>query len=112
MYSLSIIISFFSIWCLYSISEKVEYTKKGITLILSRNTRAAKIAALVFFLVSTILLSISLGQVSGIFTSLVVWITLASFTLLFTPFSKVKRLHLILIGTLIICIELLFSFIS
>ncbi|WP_103866196.1 hypothetical protein [Aquimarina sp. I32.4] len=109
MYSLAILTSFFSIWCLYALSEKVDFTKKNITLILSQNIRVAKVVALVFFLISTIVLCISLGTVTGLFCSLLIWTLLASAILLFAPFQKVKHVHVIFLGLLIISTELLFT---
>ncbi|WP_159090838.1 hypothetical protein [Aquimarina aquimarini] len=109
MYSLAIVTSFLSVWCLYAISERVDFVKKNITLVLSKNTKATQIVALVFFFASTFVLCFSLGLVTGIFSSLLIWMTLASSVLLFAPFPKLKYTHLILLGVLIIIIESLFT---
>ncbi|UII25716.1 hypothetical protein LVD15_20770 [Fulvivirga maritima] len=87
---------FLSIWCLYAISGKVEYVKTGLTLILSKNSRAATIGSLLLFAVSVVLLCLSYGLVAGIFSALVLWMTLASSIVLLAPAQRIKWFHIVI----------------
>lgn len=110
MYTLAIILSFCSVWSLFSAANKVEFGKTNITLTLSKKTKVAKLLAMVSFLVSTILLWYLLGASVGILASSVIWMILASLVVLFAPFPKLKSFHLILLGLVLLAIELLFKF--
>lgn len=107
MYSLSIIFSFCSVWCLLAVSERIELEKKGVTLLLSKNKKVAKIVAFLFFIAATGLLIDILGTASGIFSSLSLWMIAASFIVLFTPFKNFKTYYLFIITISIVAIELL-----
>lgn len=109
MYSLAIIFSFISIWCLFATSKKVEHTKTGITLLLANNTKVAKIASLVLFLVTIVLLSYCMGFVTGLLTSIVLWMFLASCIVLFAPF-KLETIQIIAIISLIVGLEFVSTF--
>ena len=111
MYSLSIITSFLSVWCLFAASAKVEFTKKHLTLRLAKHPTLSIGLSAGLFLGGTILLCTRLGVVTGILAEVFVWIMLASGVLLFAPFPKLKGFHVLLMGLLIIGIELLFTFI-
>ncbi|MEL6916195.1 MAG: hypothetical protein AAFO99_00555 [Bacteroidota bacterium] len=110
MYTLAVILSFCSIWSLFSAANKVEFDKKNITLTFSKKTRVTKIVALVSFLGAMALLWYLLGAVVGILASTVIWMILASLVVLFAPFPKFRGVHLILIVALLLCIELLLNF--
>ncbi|MEM9142621.1 MAG: hypothetical protein AAGA86_06505 [Bacteroidota bacterium] len=112
MYTLVILLSFVSVWCLYAASKKVAFAKNNITLTLSRHPKAAKIAALVAFLGSTLLLIFLLGTAIGILASSIVWMIIASCVVLFAPFPKLKLGHLIFILALLLGTELLLKFMS
>lgn len=112
MYSLAIILSFLSVWSIFSKTKKVEFIKKNFTLYLYNNKVIADLLALSSLLIATILLSINLGIVAGIFTEITIWMLLASGVLLFTPFQKITAKHLFLFCLLIISIESLFYFLD
>ena len=61
----------------------------------------------VFFGVSTVLLTITQGVLSGIFCSVVLWILLSSLTLLLAPFEKIRLTHLIALLSGMLSIELI-----
>lgn len=111
MYSLSLIISFLSIWCLFATSPKVEFVKKHLTLALSQKKTLARGLSLGLLFIATLLLSLHLGIVTGVLTELCIWLLLASIIVLFAPFQKLNRLQLILIGVVVISIELSLIFI-
>lgn len=107
MQSLAIILLFGSAWCVYSKSAKVEFTKKGWTLWLSNHPRFALGVALAAYSAGTFLLTQSLGVVAGVLAGLVIWMIVASLVLLFAPFQKLKALHLGLIISLLLALEMM-----
>jgi len=111
MVTLAVVLSFVSVWGLLASAKKVEFEKKGTTLLLSKNTGAAKVVALVSFLISTIVFCFLFGSTVGIISSGVLWMILASLTLLFAPFPKLS--YRFLAGMIVLCVvfELLFHFI-
>lgn len=111
MITLALVLSFLSVWGLLASANKVEFEKKGMTLLLSKNTRAAKAVALVSLLLSTIVLCFLFDITVGIISSMVVWMIIASLVVLSTPFPKLS--YRFLMGMIVICIvfELLFHFI-
>lgn len=106
MFSVSIISSFLSVWCLYAISERIELVKRGITLVLSKNKKVARIAAFLFFINATLCFITALGGVTGFFVSTGLWSTIACCVILFAPFSTVKMYHLLILIMIVIGLEL------
>ena len=105
MYSLSIIFSLLSIYCLYATAKKVEVDKSGLMLYLALRPGISKTLAVFFFLFSTILLTVSLGVASGILGSVVLWSTVISCMILFAPFQTVKQYHVILVSVISLGLE-------
>lgn len=112
MITLSIFLSFCSVWCLYSVSERVEFAKSNqITLrLLRKNTKVAKGAALAFFVAATMVLCSLLNSAIGIISSLLIWMTLSSGITLFAPFPKFKAKQLVLLFLLLLAVEVCFMF--
>lgn len=107
MYTLSITMSFLSVFGLFATHKRVEVEKKGVLLWLSQRSLFTKIISLITFIVSTYLLALQLGVAIGIFTSLTLWMLLACLTTLFSPFEKVRRGHLLIALISISAIEVL-----
>ena len=105
MYSLSIIFSLLSVYCLYATAKKVEIDKKHLMQYLDLHPRISKTLAVFFFLFSTILLTVSLGVASGILGSVVLWSTGMSCMILFAPFQTVKQYHIILFSVISLGLE-------
>ena len=110
MITLSIFLSFCSVWCLYSVSERVEFAKSNrvILWLLRKNTKVAKVAALAFFVAATIVLCSLLNSAIGMISSLLIWMTLSSGIILFAPFPKFKAKQLALLFLLLLAVELCF----
>ena len=109
MITLAILLSFCSVWCLYSVSERVEFAKSNrIALqLLRKNTKVAKGASLAFFMTATIVLCSLLNSTIGIISSLLIWMTLSSGITLFAPFPKFKAKQLVLLFLLLLAVEFL-----
>ncbi|ALJ05803.1 hypothetical protein APS56_11995 [Pseudalgibacter alginicilyticus] len=105
MYSLLIVLNFISVWCLYTAAHRVEFAKTGIHEKLSKNRRAARGLALMFYLLSTIIMVSLFGFTTGILVNIMLWTLFASLITLFTPFQKVKAIHLWGLLLLVIGVE-------
>ena len=109
MYTLAIVLSFFSVWSLFAITEKVEFNKKRLTLALSENVGLAKVVSFLSFLTATILLGSLLGPAVGILANTVIWMIFASCIVLFAPFPKLRLPHLVLIIVVLLGLEVVFN---
>jgi len=102
MYSLGIICSCLSVIILYTRAKNTEYQAqrkfilKGIA-VLRRYPIAGNLIALVFFILSTMILIREMGVAAGIFTSIALWMLIAGLMTLFAPLEKVKTRHLLLL---------------
>ena len=105
MYSLSIIFSLVSVWCLYATARKVEVEKKHLLRYLAERPGISKALAVFFFLLSTALLSQYIGIASGILGSVVLWSIWMSCVVLFAPFQALKQQHVILISAIVLSLE-------
>lgn len=106
MYTLSFLLSFFSVWSLFSTASKVEYEKVNVSKYLSQNAMVARVAAVVLFLLSTIALCYVKGNAVGILFSFLVWMTLASIILLLVPFDKISWKHISIVALISLTLEL------
>lgn len=106
MFSLSIILSFVSVWCLYAVADRVDFVKTGIHAKLKEHSGVARTISLLSYLLLCILLVNKYGPTTGILVGLMLWTLVGSLIVLFTPFSKFKTLHLGLLMVLIIGLEI------
>ena len=106
MYSLSIAFSFISVFCLYSASERVTIEKKGIVLWLYDHGSLACSLAGLFFSLSIVLLVREIGLAAGIFSGLSLWMLTAALTVVFVPFQKVRKLHLVVLILAFLLLEI------
>ena len=112
IYSLTFLSGFLSVFCFYFSSGKIEVNKQPVTIFLERKKRLSIVLGILFFMVSTVLLTITQGLLGGIFCSVVLWILLSSFTLLLAPFEKIKLTHLLAFLLGLLSIELIVNTIS
>ncbi|MEM6318054.1 MAG: hypothetical protein AAF960_10310 [Bacteroidota bacterium] len=105
MYTLSLLACFGSVFCHYAIAQKTDITKTGLTLRLSQSRLWATLAAIVSGLIMTAALIALEGPMTGIFTSMVLWMIGASLMLLFRPFQKVQLWHILVFGGVFCLIE-------
>ncbi|MEM1339100.1 MAG: hypothetical protein AAGF96_15175 [Bacteroidota bacterium] len=108
MFTLAILCSFLSTWGLFSLSNKVEFEKKGFTLSLSKNAKAAKTVALVSFLVSTLFFVLGFDVAVGITISIIIWMIMTSLIVLFAPFPKLTYYYLLGLVGLFVLAEVAF----
>lgn len=106
MITIALCLSFISIYCLYAVSDRVEIEKKGIMLFFKNKQVLAVVIAGLTFLVSTIIFTYKFGLGVGIFTSLSLWMVLASLIILFLPFQVIKWPHLALAFLVVAIIEM------
>ena len=107
IYSLTFLSGFLSVFCFYFSSEKIEINSKPIAIFLRKNKVLSVLLGILFFGVSTVLLTLTQGVLSGIFCSVVLWILLGSLTLLLAPFEKIRLTHLIGLLSGMLSIELI-----
>lgn len=93
MYSLGIGLAFFSVFCLYSATNKVEVMKIGLIHYLALRSAMAKCLSILLLMSSTWSFMTMLVSTSGIFCSITLWMLFASVFLLFMPFQKMSRFH-------------------
>ncbi len=106
MYTAIIILSFLSVWCLYLTSNKIELEKTGLSLRLSNQVVLSSACSFFFFLIQTCALVMLTGVLAGIFASVSLWMLVISIVVLFTPFQKIKKVHLFLSTVFCFTIEL------
>ncbi|WP_192348549.1 hypothetical protein [Algoriphagus sp. Y33] len=94
MFTLAICLSFISVFCLYSLAQKVEVEPKGLMLFLKSGKMLTRALGGLAFLLSTFIYIGQMGFAVGIFTGLLFWMLLSCLMILFTPFGKVKWGHL------------------
>ncbi|MEM8897649.1 MAG: hypothetical protein AAGC85_06070 [Bacteroidota bacterium] len=99
---------FLSIYCLYALSEKVEYDKEAIMLFLANNSMVTKGLSVLFAILGFWILSFVVGTTNGIISGAVLWSLLASLILLFAPFKNINLLHVGLVIGLIVGVEFIF----
>ena len=109
MVSLSLACMFLSVYCLYAVSDKVEYDKEAIMVFLSGHGLLTKGLVGIFALLGFWILSFIVGTTNGIISGAVLWSVLASLVLLFAPFKRVRLLEVGLLIGVIVAIELSFS---
>lgn len=90
MFTIAFCLSCLSVYCLYTISDKIEVEKKGILLFLQERKTLARFLAGSTFVLSTLILSTQVGPAVGILTSVMLWTVLACSIILFMPFEKVN----------------------
>ena len=105
MYSLPIIFSLISVYCLYATAKKVEVDKKHLMRFLEARPGISKTLAAFFFLLSTMLLCWYIGIVSGILGSIVLWSIWMSCMVLLAPFQVLKQNYIILVSVAAIGLE-------
>lgn len=109
MYSLSILLSFLSIFSLYAIAQKTEIQKSGLTLLLNQQRIVSQCIAIFSGIASIGLLMYLEGGMIGFFTGITLWMLTASLMLMIRPFRSVKWGHL-LGGTFLMgLLEILFT---
>ncbi|MEM6633650.1 MAG: hypothetical protein AAF694_28515 [Bacteroidota bacterium] len=92
MISLGLACIFLSVYCLYAVAKKVEFTKDTIMLYLAAHTTLSKILSGILAILGIWLLTFEVGTVNAIIAGTVAWLTVASLILLFAPFRKVNLL--------------------
>ena len=99
---------FLSVYCLYAISDKVEYDKEAVMLFLANNTVVTKGLAVLFAILGFWILSFVVGTTNAIISGAVLWSVLASLILLFAPFKNINLLHVGLVIGVVVGFEFIF----
>ncbi|MFL9830648.1 hypothetical protein ABS764_07265 [Flavobacterium sp. ST-87] len=110
MYTLALCLSLISIFCLLTLSDRVEVDKKGLMLFLKTKKTLSLLLAGLAFLFSTLIFITKVGSGVGIFTSLSLWMVLGCLVILFTPLNIIRQLYLIVGALVLFSIEFLMQF--
>lgn len=105
MISLSVLCFFVSIYLLYATAKRIEYHKGGLSVFFETHSMLSKSLGLVFTILGTLILIYLYGITNALLILFVVWPTIASFIILFTPFKKVKVIHLLCPGFILTLLE-------
>ena len=106
MISLSIVLSFISVWCLYATANRTDFVKTGIHAKLNKNSMAASVVAILLYVLSGFILVWNYGMATGIIASFTLWTLMSSLITLFTPFPKFKTFYICLIVVFLMGLEI------
>ncbi|MEL6483292.1 MAG: hypothetical protein AAFU57_13620 [Bacteroidota bacterium] len=93
MYTFATCTSFLSVFCLYSLSDRVEHQKGNAMLWLAERKKVALMLSGLLCLSGTLILCHYTSLVIGLLAGMFIWLTMASLFLLLRPFNKINFIH-------------------